>query len=86
MSDKKEFYIGYLPKAPKGISRFTAVAILIFFLLLVASAYVVVSNQTTINNGLRYGQTTITTKRLRLVFNVSLNLFITGQTAVETGI
>ncbi len=59
MSDKKEFYIGYLPKAPKGISRFTAVAILMFFLLLVASAYVVVSNQTTINNGsFEYGELT----------------------------
>lgn len=59
MSDKKEFYIGYLPKAPKGISRFTLVAVFVFFLLLVASAYVVVSNQTTVNNGsFEYGELT----------------------------
>lgn len=59
MSDKKEFYIGYLPKAPKSISRFTVVAVFVFFLLLVASAYVVVSNQTTINNGsYEYGELT----------------------------
>lgn len=59
MSDKKEFYIGYLPKAPKGISRFTVVAIFVFFILLAASAYVVVSNQTTINNGsFEYGELT----------------------------
>ncbi|MCE7991348.1 MAG: hypothetical protein HEP71_05180 [Roseivirga sp.] len=59
MSDKKEFYIGYLPKAPKGISRFTVVAVLMFFILLAASAYVVVSNQTTINNGsFEYGELT----------------------------
>lgn len=59
MSDKKEFYIGYLPKAPKGISRFTVMAIFMFFILLAASAYVVVSNQTTISNGsFEYGELT----------------------------
>jgi hypothetical protein len=59
MSDKKEFYIGYLPKAPKGISRFTLLVVLVFFILMAASAYVVVSNQTTINNGAyEYGELT----------------------------
>ena len=51
MSDKKEFYVGYFPKAPKGISRFVVLAVFGFFILLAASAYVVVSNQTTVNNG-----------------------------------
>ena len=51
MSKKKEFYIGYLPKAPKGIARKSLLLVVLFFMLLGASAYMVVSHQRSINNG-----------------------------------
>lgn len=51
MRDKKDFYVGYLPKAPKRIARSAIMATVFFFLLLAASAYMVVSHQRTVNNG-----------------------------------
>lgn len=59
MSSKKEFYIGYLPKAPKGIALITLLGVVLFFVLLAASAYMIVSHQRTISNGsFEYGELT----------------------------
>lgn len=59
MSDKKEFFIGYLPKAPKRIARTSLIAVVLFFVLLGASAFLVVNFQRTINNGTyEYGELT----------------------------
>ena len=48
---KDEFYIGYLPKAPKKIARTTLLAVVGFFILLGVTAFIIVSGQQTINNG-----------------------------------
>ncbi len=59
MSDKKDFFIGYLPKAPKRIARTSLLAVLLFFVLLGVSAFMVVNYQRTINNGTyEYGELT----------------------------
>jgi hypothetical protein len=56
---KDEFYIGYLPKAPKKIARFTKVASFLFLLLLIFGAYTMVTNQKVISNGIyEYGELT----------------------------
>ena len=51
MSDKKDFFIGYLPKAPKRIARASLLLVVLFFGLLAISAYLVVNYQRTVNNG-----------------------------------
>ncbi len=59
MSDKKDFFIGYLPKAPKRIARTSLMAVVLFFVLLTVSAFLVVNFQRTVNNGAyEYGELT----------------------------
>ena len=59
MSDKKEFFVGYLPKAPKKIARASLLLVFLFFGLLAASVYMVVGYQRTVNNGAyEYGELT----------------------------
>jgi len=59
MSDKKDFFVGYLPKAPKKIARASLLLVVLFFGLLAASAYMVVNFQRTVNNGsYEYGELT----------------------------
>ena len=56
---KEEFYIGYLPKAPKGIAKFAKVVIAFLFLILLTLAYTLSSSQQFISNGTyEYGELT----------------------------
>jgi hypothetical protein len=56
---KEEFYIGYLPKAPKGIGRFAILASLLALMLLVFGAFHMVSNQKVVSNAIyEYGELT----------------------------
>ena len=57
---KDEFYIGYLPKAPKRITRFVKSVIGLLFLGLVLTAFILASNQKNISNGIyEYGNLTL---------------------------
>ncbi|MFT6971567.1 MAG: hypothetical protein ACI9Z3_002142 [Roseivirga sp.] len=56
---KEEFYIGYLPKAPKRIGRFAILASFFALVLLVFGAFNMISNQKIISNGTyEYGDLT----------------------------
>ncbi len=59
MNRKKEFYIGYLPNAPKGIAKFSRQIVVLLFLIAVAVAFTIGSSQRFISNGTyEYGELT----------------------------
>ncbi len=51
MDKKEEFYVGYMPKADKGISKFAKLVIALLFLLLFVVVYVISTSQRFISNG-----------------------------------
>lgn len=64
---KNDFYIGYLPKAPKRIARFAIAFVLIQFLIAGGAAYFLSFSHRTINNGVyEYGELTEVTGKLYL--------------------
>lgn len=64
---KNDFYIGYIPKAPKGIARFSMAFVLILFLIASGAAYFLSFSHRTINNGVyEYGELTEITGKLHL--------------------
>ena len=56
---KEEFYVGYMPNAPKGISKFAKLIIALLFVLLAVVAYVISTSQRFISNGVyEFGELT----------------------------
>ncbi len=64
---KYDFYIGYLPKAPKNVVRFAIILVVLLFLLGGATAYFLSFSHRSINNGVyEYGELTEITGKLHL--------------------
>ncbi len=56
---KNEFYIGYIPKAPKGIARFVIAFVAVLFVIMGALSYFLSTSHNHINNGTyEYGELT----------------------------
>lgn len=56
---KNEFYIGYIPKAPKGIARFVIAFIVVLFVIMGALSYFLSTSHDHITNGTyEYGELT----------------------------
>lgn len=64
---KNEFYVGYLPKAPKGLARFSKVIVVLLFLILGGTSFFLAISQNHINNGTyEYGDLTELTGVIRM--------------------
>lgn len=64
---KNEFYIGYIPKAPKGIARFVIAFVVVLFVIMGALSYFLSTSHDHITNGTyEYGELTEVTGVIRM--------------------
>ena len=64
---KNDFYVGYLPKAPKRVARFVLIIVLVLFLIGGGMGYFLSFSHRTINNGVyEFGELTEITGKLHL--------------------
>lgn len=64
---KNEFYIGYMPKAPKGLARFAKIFVIVLFIIMGGTSYFLASSHNHITNGTyEFGELTELTGVIRM--------------------